>query len=246
MAATIELPAVGPVKREVVVVGAAGVGLVGIIWWRRARESAAAEPLAEEPTAEAGDYAAGVDAYANPAGGSTVVGGSAVTEIDPDDMPPTSNPQWATRAVGKLSDVGWDPMLTTKALAKYLTRTHLGSSAEVEIVRAAVAMVGPPPVGEFSILMPVTPAKPSGSTTTPKPKPAATEAKPKPKAGVSVTVQAWRAQNTPWQSSVGGIAKHYGKTAGHVWGLPQNKALRARRGSMTRIRPGDKVYVDPK
>jgi hypothetical protein len=170
---TITLPGVGEVKRQHALIGgAACAGIVGVAWLRRGRGDVAdaeAEYAASEPTATEGDYgsggyAAGVDSYVNP-GGSTVVGGSPVSEIDPDSLPPSTNSAWTQRSIGKLADVGWDAQAVAGALGRYLGRQTLANAGEVEIVRTAIAMVGPPPVGDFSILMPTTAPAPSGSTT---------------------------------------------------------------------------------
>lgn len=164
---TITVPGgVGPVKREYVMVGGAVAAGAAFMLWHRRGAAAAAVP---DPSAAAGDMAAGVDAYANPA--PATVGGN--TTIDPETMPPTSNAAWAERAVGKLSEVGWDAQLVTAALGRYLNRQPLANVAEREIVQSATAMVGPPPVGEFSIITeapaPVggtTPAAPAAAITT--------------------------------------------------------------------------------
>lgn len=244
--ATIEVPGVGAVKREhLYVAGAVVGGIVVIAYVRRGRDVAEAEPEVVEPTATQGDYASGVDAYDMPAGGSTVIG-SPASEVDPDTLPPTTNAAWTTRAVSRLSEVGWDPKDVASALGRYLGRQPQANTAGVEIVRTALAMVGSPPSGEYSLIGP--PAKTATTNpgpTKPAPKPTSSTT-PKPKAGVTVTVRRWTAKNTPWQSSIGGIAKHYGRSASYVWGLPQNADLRRRRKVMSRIQPGDRVYVIPK
>jgi hypothetical protein len=166
MAETITLPAgIGPVKSEYVYAGGAALmGVAGYMVWSR-RSAAAGEVAAVEPTATEGDYAAGIDAYDNPA---HVTSGT-VSTVDPSTMPPTTNSDWTSRAVEKLSDVGWEPMSVTAALSRYLNRKPLLSAAEVEIVQSATAMVGPPPQGDFSILMPEAPPPPVAGTPTPTP-----------------------------------------------------------------------------
>ncbi len=248
MAETIEIPAVGPVKREYVYI-AGGVAGVGLLWWIYARRSADAGGVPEdgEPTATEGDYGAGVDAYANPAPSSP---SGTTPEVDADDMPPTTNAAWTQRAIGQLSDIGWDPREVAAALGRYLGRQNLASAGEVEIVRAALAAVGPPPQGEFSVKLPAAKTATTKPTTTkPAPRPGPTKPKPKPKpatTGHYVTVARWTAKNPPWNSTLGGIARHYGKSASHVWNLPKNAGLRQRRRSMNRIQPGDRVWVDHK
>jgi hypothetical protein len=59
----------------------------------------------------------------------------------------------------------------------------------------------------------------------------------------TVTVKKFTEKNPPWQSTISGIAGHYGKSASTVWNYAKNASLRAKRGSMSKIQPGDKVYV---
>lgn len=169
MSDTITVPGgVGPVKSEYVYAGgAAAAGVVAYWVWSR-RSAAATAPTvatgAVDPSATTGDYAAGIDAYANPA---HVTSGSVTTQ-DPSTMPPTTNADWADRAQSKLSDVGWDSQAVAAAIGRYLNRQPLLSSAEVEIIQTATAMVGHPPAGDFSIIMPTAPA-----AVTPAPAPSA-------------------------------------------------------------------------
>jgi hypothetical protein len=165
--AAVKLPGVGEVPRAYVAVGgAAVVGAVGFAYLRRGAGGSAdpsAEVAAADPTGTTGDYAAGVDAYANPApAGSTTAASPA--EVDPDTLPPTTNAAWTSRAVERLADVGYDPQAIAAACGRYLGRQPLASAAEVEIVRTALAMVGPPPLGDYSLIGP-TPA----TTSTPAP-----------------------------------------------------------------------------
>ena len=159
--AAVKLPGIGEVPRTYVYVGGAVVaGAVGFAYLRRASDPGP-EVAAADPSATEGDYAAGVDAYDNPApGGSTVQG--APSEVDPDTLPPTSNAAWTTRAVDRLSNVGYDPRAVAAALGRFLGRQPQADATGVEIVRTALAMVGPPPNGEYSVLDPT-----KAATTTP-------------------------------------------------------------------------------
>lgn len=248
MAETVAVPGVGPVKREYVY-GAGIVLGVGVLYLIYRRQGSAGDPESGEygePTAAEGDAGAGADAYVNPAPSSS---SGAVIDTDDDDRPPTTNAAWTQRSIGLLGDIGWDPREVAAALGRYLTRAQLASSREVEIVRAALAAVGPPPSGEYSLIMPAAATakpKPSGTTTTTKP---STTTKPKPATtptGHYVTVVRWRAKNPPWNSTVGGIARHYGRSASYVWNLPKNAGLRKRRRAMRNVQPGDRVWVIPK
>lgn len=211
--ATIDMPGpVGKVKKEYLYVGGASAGILAVIWIRRSRDTGAAtDAAAVDPTAAAGDLAAGVDAYANPAGGSTVIGNPA-TDVDPDTLPATTNTAWTTRVISRLSDVGWDPMAVTQALGRYLTHTALADATQVEIIRAATAVEGPPPQGTYSIIMPTAPTKPSGSTpatpTPPKPAP-----KPVPKPAPKPAPAAhWKTITIPKGATLSGLASKYHTT----------------------------------
>lgn len=257
LSGNVTVPGLGEMKKSYVVaaVGITG-GVIAFAYVRRARDSAAADPAAgDEPTATEGDYNAGgdpyggvdgLDAYSNPA--PAVVG--QYNPPDPDTLPPTTNAAWTSRAVDQLGGVGYDPKAVAAALGRFLSRTPPASANEVTIIQTALAMVGPPPSGTYSIGSvpaktatspnPATTTKPTTSTTT-KP-----TSKPKEKAGIYVRVKRWqKPPNTPWQSSVGGIAAHYHRSTSAVWSHPKNAGLRARRKSMTAIQPGDRVYVVP-
>jgi len=93
-------------------------------------------------------------------------------------------------------------------------------------------------------------APPAGGSPPPvtPPKPAPTPV-PKPPPGKKVSVVKFTTRNPPWNSTLWGIwnyARSRGGTAPNwqaVWNHPLNAALRKLRGSATRIRPGDTVFV---
>lgn len=60
----------------------------------------------------------------------------------------------------------------------------------------------------------------------------------------AVRVAAW-ASPAPWNSTIAGIAQHYGYGSdwGAVWQDGRNAGLRKMRGAPNQIRPGDIVYV---
>lgn len=86
------------------------------------------------PTGGAGGVASGNVQYA----GSTTDATSA-DRID-------TNAEWTNRAVELLSNAGYEPTTVYSALGDYLANVPL-TSAELTIVRAALAAVGNPPVG---------------------------------------------------------------------------------------------------
>ncbi len=257
-AGTVKIPGIGDMKKaHVVIAVGATSGIIGYAYIRRARDGAAADPAAgEEPTATEGDYNAGgdpyggvdgLDSYVNPA--PAVVG--QYSPPDPENLPPATNAAWTSRAVDRLAEVGYDPKAVASALGRYLGRTPPASATEVTIIQTALAMLGPPPSGTYSLLsVPAKTATGSGSSTPPATKPTTSTtqptSKPKPRPGFYVTVRRWRKPpNSPWQSTIGGIAKHYGRRPETVWAHPKNEALRRRRKSMASIQPGDRVYVVP-
>lgn len=141
--ATITVPGIGPVRREYIVAAVAVVaGIVGYAWWARA-------PIGE-PTPPA-DPA--FDAFASDAAGGVVSGtggGYTITAPDPATLPPRTNAEWATRAVDRLADIGYEAGHVALVLGKYLGRLDL-TTAEADIARTAIAMLGPPPVGEYTV-----------------------------------------------------------------------------------------------
>ena len=85
--------------------------------------------------------------------------------------------------------------------------------------------------------------KTSAASTPTKP-PVKPPVKPAPKPTYyTVTVVKFTTKNPPWNSTISGIASHYGKTTSQVWNDPKNIGLRSKRKAMDKIQPGDKVYV---
>jgi hypothetical protein len=90
--------------------------------------------------------------------------------------------------------------------------------------------------------------KTTAATTTPgKP---TTPTKPKPPAPQyhTVTVVKYRDNNPPWNSTISGIAAHYGYGSNWqtVWNDSKNFGLRSKRKDPKKIQAGDKVYVKKK
>lgn len=205
--ADIDVPGLGPVKKQYVIVGGAAVaGIVAYAWWKAG--TAPEEPVEEFPE-DTGDTSAPTDGYVNPApGGSTVVG----DPQDPDTLPPTTNAAWTVRAVAALEAVGVDVGAASLALARYLGRQSL-TPVQVDIVRQALALVGPVPQGTYSIITipapPVTPGRPA-PTPTPTPKP--TTPKPTPTTPKPGTTPAKKFP-TRWKSVIVRPGDNYSKIA---------------------------------
>ena len=98
----------------------------------------------------------------------------------------TSNAAWAQAAESGLSDIGYSSTDVATALGLYLTDQQV-SAAQAQLISAAIAEYGPPPVGSFSIIQSpvstpsgttggVAPSVPSAPVTTPYVPPVSTPA----------------------------------------------------------------------
>lgn len=91
---------------------------------------------------------------------------------------------------------------------------------------------------------PPAPAPTTPSAPAKVPTPTAKTPIKQPKAKASVKVVKYTTKNPPWNSTISGIANHYGIRDWHtVWNSPLNAALRARRKNPQSIQPQDVVYV---
>lgn len=247
--ATVTLPVAGKVKRTYVYVGLAAVaGIVGYAWWRS--RGTAEELPAEETEPEFEDYG-GVQGGGT--GGTSSTPGISWTPAepaDPDDLPPTTNGVWTQRAVDYMQGLGFDAQLVATVLGKYLSRVPV-TNTEADIIRTVLGAIGQPPVGEFRIILvgtPTTPTPPKPPVPPTPPKPPAPKPPPAPAPApapsyYAVTVVKYTSSNPPWNSTVSGIAGHYGKSWQTVWNDAKNAPLRTLRGKPELIRPGDIVYV---
>lgn len=106
----------------------------------------------------------------------------------------------------------------------------------------------PTPVTTLPIGDPVSTPPPR---VTPPGTPSLTTPAPAQPAGEWVTVAKWTSSNTAWNSTLWGIAKHYGYGAGSnnwtsIWNDAQNASLKSRRKDPTKIQPGDRIFVPKK
>lgn len=153
--ATVKLPGIGPVK-PVYLVGAAGLvlGIVGYAWWHQSRGGGGGQ-LSPEDQAAADAAATEQDSFIPPYSAYTTSGGTDLSQL-----PPMTNDEWSRRVVDALSAVGFDPAYVATTLGRYLQRQPL-TVADVALIGTAIAMVGPPPVGTFSIITSSAPPVPS-------------------------------------------------------------------------------------
>jgi hypothetical protein len=159
--ATVKIPGIGPVEKKWVYVGGALVaGIVGYAYWNKSRVDVTESDTEVADYTTGTDYAmdSGVDEYVNPGGSQAPIEEDYVTA-------PTTNAEWSQKAISILVDTGHDPISASLAVGKYMARQDL-TSTQANMIRAASAQLGPPPVGSFPIT--VTPdapkeEKPSGS-----------------------------------------------------------------------------------
>lgn len=247
--ATMTLPGIGEVKRQHVYIGAAvAAGVVGYAWWR-SRTADDAAPIEDESIA--GDDIAADDGWGNIPGRTSDSGGSYVPE-DPATIPTRAS--WTAEVVEKLSGAGWEEQLIYTTVGKWFAGQGL-TEAEKQLIQAARAAAGdpPPPVPPVLSALPTpgpTPIPPKPvppvppGTPSPRPSPPPTA----PASYATVTVAKYTSSNPPWNSTMWGIAKHYGYGSASnnyspIWNDSKNAGLRALRGRPDLIRANDKVYV---
>jgi hypothetical protein len=148
--ADVDLPGLPPIPRGIAIAGGGLLlGILGYAWWRAGQQTGppAAETFpgaVEQPSdlipADVGGVSSG--------GGTTSTGLEFIT----------TNDQWTQKAVAILVDLGYDAVLVSQALGKYLANQTV-TQTEATWIQAAVALVGKPPIGEHSIrLAPVSPS----------------------------------------------------------------------------------------
>lgn len=153
LSGTIDIPHVGPVKKQtVVIVGAIGGGVVLYAWWHARSTAAAPAPADTGPTTTSGTDAFGADT------GIGTVSGYDNSGSDTAQTGPTTNAEW-TELVNERLAGAYDPTAIAAALGRYLTRAAL-SATDKEIVQAAIAAAGyPPEGGNYSLNNTVGPTK---------------------------------------------------------------------------------------
>lgn len=157
MAATLTLPVVGSVPRVAVIgVGAAGAAFVGYRYWL-ARNGTG--DTGDDSTVSDGDFGAIDSAIPDVLGAvSDTNSYGSDTGEDTTTSTITTNAAWSQAAVSQLeqSDT-WSYTDIVTALGNYLGSRPL-TTTQTQIVQAAIAIQGYPPVGSFSLI-------PGGATT---------------------------------------------------------------------------------
>lgn len=140
---TVDVPAVGRVKKQYVYVGGAlVVGIVGYAYWQRSTSGPADVPAYTD--ADVTDEGV-TDTPGGAAGASANSGGLSVDN----STTPDTDAEWVQQANEALGGA-FDSAALATALGKYITHQPM-SSAEADMVRAAIGMVGYPPGGRYPI-----------------------------------------------------------------------------------------------
>lgn len=180
MAKTVKIPGVGKVPTKYAVVGGVAVlGIAGIAWWRFSVNRAAEAELDDAGTvtdftgdtgdetvypAYSTDYAPDQSydggaypypTYTTPSYGLT----STVQTADP-----ITNSEWTQRSIEHLETIGIESQAASLAVSRYLLKECV-TATQGDIVRQAVAALGPPPQGTYSIIVcPTTPGQKQDDT----------------------------------------------------------------------------------
>lgn len=138
----------GKAPRKVLIVGGLGAALfIGYSYWRRSQTPVAVDPNAVDPV---------TTSLPDP----TLPTVTTTTVPNNTDVIAT-NSQWTQRATEYLSGQGFDGGFVSSTLGKFLQRRAL-TSAEQDVVLAALAAFGQPPSGGPYTVMSA-PAAPAGS-----------------------------------------------------------------------------------
>ncbi len=213
MAETINLPGLGQVKTVYVVGGVAVVvGIVGYAYYTK--NSAPDDYVGASPD----DYSA--TEYDSPLGSS---GGNSTVDVDQTEGLITTNAGWTVKAVDFLTTAGFEPLMSTVALGKYLARKPLNKT-EVDAVMAARAAVGDPPNGGP---YPITEGLPDTAAS----------------GGLKAPTNLWKVKNDrTWMDltwdAVPGASGYYIYRNGVQYGTST-----ANRYSMTRLSPGGTYQI---
>jgi len=139
-------------KTMFMVLGAGALGVLAYAWWKAGTKG--------QPGATATDFQGTPQDQFIPPYQQYQTSGA----VDLSQLPPIDNPAWSQRVQSILVDIGFDPGLVADSVGKFLNRQPLNST-EADLIRSAIAYVGPPPLGQFSIL----PVVPTAVTSVPPP-----------------------------------------------------------------------------
>lgn len=166
LSGTVKVPGVGPVKKTYVYAAGAGIAVVvGVAYWRSRQAGGEADPAAVGEELPGDDYSS--DAYGPDTGDYVNPGGSGASSstTEPGDVI-TNNAQWTLAAISALEAVGVDLGAASSALGKFMARQDL-TTAQADLVRQALAMVGDPPSGTYEVKVAATGGGGTEDPTTP-------------------------------------------------------------------------------
>ena len=148
---TVDLPGVGPVKKPIIAaVGGLGVGFVMYMYYRN-WSGVGVDTTGDQPT-DPGYEDAGVLPSVSGAVSPDNSYGIGDGDTPGNSSGITTNDAWSRFAVVQLQQADkWSYSDITSALGSYLANKPLSSSAQ-EIVQAAIAVAGYPPVGSHTII----------------------------------------------------------------------------------------------
>lgn len=147
LSGTVTVPAIGPVKKKPLVVGAViAAGAGAYLYYRRGSSSDSGGDVAPAPVDSADAF--GQDLTGTGTGGA--ISGYVDNGSDTAQTGPTDNAQWSQAAISALEG-SYDLTAITDALGRYLAHQPL-SDLDQRIVQAAIAVAGYPPVGSYSII----------------------------------------------------------------------------------------------
>lgn len=205
--ATVTVPVVGTVERKWVYVGAAVVAVI-VAGAYVLRRRASATTYAADPAT--GSLADGT-VYDNPSPTHTV---DDTVQSDPDLI--TTDDGWSRVVVEDLAGLGWNEQYAAITLGRYLAGQQLDED-QANLVRTAWGLRGRPPSGQGIVLAQTQPQTPAPTTPTPAPPPSAPTGTSGAKKFVHTT--AYTKTNTPWNSTLSGIARHEGTTVANLMQL---------------------------
>lgn len=147
----VDVPGIGNVKKEYLYGGVALVaGIGGYAWWKARKSSSSNAPVVLNPN----DVVPATDYQGAPTGNAT-------QNVDSTGTALTTNAKWTTYVVEKLATYGFDPVVASAALGKWIARSSGPySSTDIEVIQRAIGLAGyPPENGPWTV--------PAPSTTTP-------------------------------------------------------------------------------
>lgn len=145
MDGSVDLPAVGRVRKRYVLIPAAAAAAFVAYRWYSASRAAADQPAASDGLYTSPDMA---DYGLSTTGGPTTVTGNTGSTVTDGTNPNAidDNAEWTQKAVERLGNAGYDSATVYAALGEFLARRSLDAS-EASIARSALAAAGQPPVG---------------------------------------------------------------------------------------------------